>query len=151
EKPSEYNLNVGFGIAQMLRWSTSIYFDDILLEITKMRDIPESEDIDGDDYLYSSIEQAERDLLFKGTIRKLEVKWKMLGTKNATFFNPQPRIRYIEGVFVYTFDDDGLIGEHRIQRIVPPPSRRVLWLHSWGVRLRSLFWEKRAPLLNPGF
>ncbi|KAF1803220.1 hypothetical protein FB192DRAFT_1322523 [Mucor lusitanicus] len=152
------------GIAQMLKWSTSMYFDDILLEITKMRVLPDDVKIDDDydDYddvsssssvvPYSSIHQAEQDIRARGIVKRLEVRWKLQGTKNATFFQPEPRIRNIEGVFIYKFDQQGYIGEHRIQRIVPPPSRRVLLLHSLGVRLRSLFWENtKRPVLNPGF
>lgn len=158
----------------MLRWSTSLYFDDVLLEITKMRVLPDDEpDIDTPDNYrddddngttslltspaavsqFSSIEDTERDLKAKGIVKRLEVRWKMQGIKNATFFHPQPNIRDIEGVFIYKFDHNGFIGEHRIQRIVPPPSKRVLYIHSMGVRLRSLFWDsnKRSPLLNPGF
>lgn len=152
------------GIAQMLRWSTSLYFDDILLEVTKMRALPESaniDDNDDDDILgtsstvipFSSISQAENDIKSKGTVKQLEVRWRLQGTKQGTFFRPEIHTRHIEGVFIYKFDSEGYIGEHRIQRIVPPPSKRVLLLHSLGVRLRSLFWEntKRSPVLNPGF
>jgi hypothetical protein len=155
------------GIAQMLKWSTSLYFDDILLEITKMRALPDSvniddlDDDDDDDILgaaatvvpFSSISQAENDIKSKGTVKRLEVRWRLQGTKHSTFFRPEIRTRHIEGVFIYKFDHEGYIGEHRIQRIVPPPSKRVLLLHSLGVRLRSLFWEntKRSPVLNPGF
>ncbi|KAI9478155.1 MAG: hypothetical protein EXX96DRAFT_569763 [Benjaminiella poitrasii] len=145
------------GIAQMLKWSTSLYFDTILLEITRMRVLPTDIDIDNyddtdDDFSsFSSIDDMENDVKSKGIVRCLEVRWKLRGTKNPTFFQPEPRIRHIEGVFIYKFDHQGYIGEHRIQRIVPPPSRRVLLMHSLGVRLRSLFWEKRPPILNPGF
>ncbi|CEP14870.1 hypothetical protein [Parasitella parasitica] len=141
----------------MLRWSTSMYFDDILLEITKMRVLPDDVDIDDSEnnsslIPFSSINQTEQDIRSRGIVKRLEVRWKMQGTKNATFFQPEPRIRHIEGVFVYKFDNQGYIGEHRIQRIVPPPSRRVLWIHSLGVRFRSIFWENtKRPVLNPGF
>ncbi|KAI8050139.1 uncharacterized protein B0P05DRAFT_563233 [Gilbertella persicaria] len=135
----------------MLRWSSSMYFDDIQLEITKMRVLSDDTTyIDHDNMFFSSISQAENDLKSKGIVKKLEVRWKMQGIKNATWF-VESRTRYIEGVFVYAFDHEGYIGEHRIQRIVPPPSRRVVLLHSLGVRLRSLFWERRPPVLNPGF
>jgi hypothetical protein len=165
----------------MLRWSTSLYFDDVLCEITKMRVLSDDEpDVvdtidgggsNGDDLNctksivemskppakravhFSSIEQTEKDIKARGIVKRLEVRWKLQGIKNATFFHPQPNIRHIEGVFVYKFDNLGYIGEHRIQRIIPPPSRRVVYIHSLGVRLRSLFWEnsRRSPVLNPEF
>lgn len=167
-KLSIHSRTAYLGIAQMLRWSTSLYFDDILLEITKMRVLPDDEPdidtLDDDDSnkmltsaspinRVSSIEQTEKDLKAKGIVKRLEVRWKMQGIKNATFFHPQPTIRDIEGVFIYKFDNQGYIGEHRIQRIVPPPSKSVLMIHSFGVRLRSIFWEsqKRSPVLHPGF
>lgn len=173
------------GIAQMLRFSTSLYFDDVLCEITKMRvlgddepdvdnldsNIENSEDLNivssnNDNAIksiptktiknttcFSSIEQTEKDIKSRGIVKRLEVRWKLQGKKNATFLHPQPNIRHIEGVFIYKFDNMGYIGEHRIQRIIPPPSRRVVYIHSLGVRLRSLFWEnsRRSPVLNPGF
>ncbi|KAI7905936.1 uncharacterized protein BX663DRAFT_498178 [Cokeromyces recurvatus] len=143
------------GIAQMLRWSTGLYFDHIKLEITKMRALPNDTTNDDENNenraSFSSIDEMENDIKSKGSVQCLEVRWKLQGTKNPTFFQPEPRIRHIEGVFIYKFDSQGYIGEHRIQRIVPPPSRKVLFMHSLGVRLRSLFWEKRPPVLNPGF
>lgn len=142
----------------MLKWSTRLYFDDILLEITRMRVLPNDINVEDDDYdmpgnlSFSSIEQAERDLKAKGVVKNLEVRWKLRGISNPTFFQPEERVRDIEGVFIYKFDNQGYIGEHRIQRIVPPPSRRVLLFHSLSVRLRSLFWEnaRRPPVFNPG-
>ncbi|KAI8886206.1 hypothetical protein K501DRAFT_331334 [Backusella circina FSU 941] len=145
-------------MAQMLRWSTSLYFDDITVEITKMRVIPENEPDDDPSSLssmedhFSTVREAERDAKERGIVKRLEVRWKMQGIKQATFWNSSGTTRHIEGVFLYRFDHEGYIGEHRIQRIVPPPSRRVVLLHSFGVRLRSLLWDnKRTPVLNPGF
>jgi hypothetical protein len=138
----------------MLKWSTNLYYDDILVQVTKMRVLGDDEpDVDTtDDSLnMSSVQQTENDINARGIVKRLQVNWKMQGIKNPTFFQPEGSIRHIEGVFIYKFDHLGYIGEHRIQRIVPPPSRRVLLLHSFGVRLRTLFWEKRSPVLNPGF
>jgi hypothetical protein len=139
-------------MAQMLRWSTSLYYDDITVEITKMRVIPEHEPDDSDETLnFSTVRDAERDAKERGIVKRLEVRWKMQGIKNPSFWNGGAT-RHIEGVFLYRFNHEGYIGEHRIQRIVPPPSRRVVLLHSFGVRLRSLLWDnKRTPVLNPGF
>ncbi|KAI8347588.1 hypothetical protein EDC96DRAFT_468029 [Choanephora cucurbitarum] len=143
------------GIAQMLRWSSSMYFDDIQLEILKMKVLSEDDPLSMDedmygDTMFSSIHQAEDDLKSRGPVKRLEVRWKLEGSNHGHWLRPQPSTRHIEGVFVYHFDEDGYIDEHRIQRIVPPPSKRVVLLHSLGVRLRSLFWE-RPPVLNPGF
>ncbi|GAA5813832.1 hypothetical protein MFLAVUS_007319 [Mucor flavus] len=143
-------------ITQMLKWSTNSYYDDILLEVTRMRvlgDEPDITDELDDADLMSSIQQTESDIKQKGIVKRLEVKWKMQGIKNPSFFQSEQTVRHIEGVFIYKFDHLGYIGEHRIQRIVPPPSRRVLLLHSFGVRLRTMFWEtgKPSPILNPGF
>ncbi|KAI8363927.1 hypothetical protein BD560DRAFT_455463 [Blakeslea trispora] len=152
-RPKEYELRVGFaylGIAQMLKWSSSMYFNDIQLEITKMRVLTEEDPLDEDSYtMFSSVHQAENDLKSRGPVKRLEVRWKLQGINHRSWLHEQST-RHIEGVFVYHFDQDGYIDEHRIQRIVPPPSKRVVLLHSLGVRFRSLFWE-RPPVLNPGF
>lgn len=146
-------------ISQMLKWSTNSYYDDISVQLTAMKVLGDEPDImddlnqQEDDDLMSSINQTENDLKSKGVVKRLEVRWKMQGIKNPSFFQSEQTVRHIEGVFIYKFDHLGYIGEHRIQRIVPPPSRRVLLLHSFGVRLRTMFWEtgKRSPILNPGF
>lgn len=143
----------------MLKWSTNSYYDDISVQLTAMKVLGDEPDImddlnqQEDDDLMSSINQTENDLKSKGVVKRLEVRWKMQGIKNPSFFQSEQTVRHIEGVFIYKFDHLGYIGEHRIQRIVPPPSRRVLLLHSFGVRLRTMFWEtgKRSPILNPGF
>ncbi|KAG1052905.1 hypothetical protein G6F46_001854 [Rhizopus delemar] len=140
----------------MLKWSTNLYFDDISLDITRMRVLPnDAPDItDDEDSLYfSSIHDAEKDTQARGIVKRLEVRWKLQGKKSSLVFGHETT-RHIEGVFVYKFNDLGYIEEHRIQRIVPPPSRRVLLLHSLGVRFRSIWWDyqgKRNPVLNPGF
>ncbi|KAL0091462.1 hypothetical protein J3Q64DRAFT_1723832 [Phycomyces blakesleeanus] len=100
-----------------------------------------------------------RDVLAtKGVVRSLEVRWRLQGTHRPSFglnqllgMNVDIPVRHVEGVFVYAFDSEGFIGEHRIQRIVPPPSRRVLWVHSWGARLHAYLEAlRRRPELNPG-
>ncbi|CEG84452.1 hypothetical protein RMATCC62417_18254 [Rhizopus microsporus] len=143
------------GIAQMLRWSTSLYFDDISVEITKMRvlpNVPDIHDLDDQDLYFSSIRDAENDARASGIVKRLEVRWRLEGKKRSLIFQHETT-RHIEGVFIYKFDHLGYIGEHRIQTIIPPPSRRTLLLHSLGVRFRSLWWDqgKRSPVLDPGF
>lgn len=145
-------------ISQMLKWSTNLYYDDIQVQVTKMRVLGHDEpdvDLEEDDsmMMMSSIQQTESDMKERGIVKRLQVNWKMQGIKHPNPFLLQPveRVRHIEGVFIYKFDHLGFIAEHRIQRIVPPPSRRVLLLHSLSVRFRSMFWEKRSPVLNPGF
>ncbi|ORE07275.1 hypothetical protein BCV72DRAFT_249548 [Rhizopus microsporus var. microsporus] len=155
QKPRDYELRVGFGIAQMLRWSTSLYFDDISVEITKMRvlpNVPDIHDLDDQDLYFSSIRDAENDARAPGIVKRLEVRWRLEGKKRSLIFQHETT-RHIEGVFIYKFDHLGYIGEHRIQTIIPPPSRRTLLLHSLGVRFRSLWWDqgKRSPVLDPGF
>lgn len=112
-----------------------MYFDDVLFEIVKMRVLPEKE---GD----------------KGVVRHVEIRWRLEAIEHARFFffilGRQPRAKFYEGEFVYTFDSTGRIGEHRIQRIVPPPSRPILLLHSLGGRLRALWERRRVPELSPG-
>ncbi|KAG2203100.1 hypothetical protein INT47_004907 [Mucor saturninus] len=144
-------------ISQMLKWSTNLYYDDIQVQVTKMRVLGDDEDLhdddDDDSMSMSSIQETESDMKERGIVKRLQVNWKMQGIKHPSplLLQPVERVRHIEGVFIYKFDHLGFIREHRIQRIVPPPSRRVLLLHSLSVRLRALFWEKRSPVLNPGF
>ncbi|KAG1473169.1 hypothetical protein G6F56_001113 [Rhizopus delemar] len=104
------------------------------------------------DLRFSSVRDTEKDTRARGLIKKLEVRWKLEGKKNSLLFGHETK-RHVEGVFIYKFDSLGYIKEHRIQRIVPPPSKRVLLLHSLGVRFRSIWWDqgKRSPVLNPGF
>lgn len=148
------------GIAEALRWSLRFYFDDILFEITRMRVLPDSYDVKDDD-MDSPSSSFDRTALRndheqkKETVRHLEVRWRLEGTRHPSFLLPglvRP-VQHYEGVFLYTFDHEGLIGEHRIQRIVPPPSRRILLIHSWGGRIRA-YWEemkrRRVPELSPG-
>ncbi|KAI9283139.1 hypothetical protein BY458DRAFT_495535 [Sporodiniella umbellata] len=144
------------GIAQMLKWSTNMYFDNIDLSITRMRVLP-NDTPNPPEYLennlsFSSVRDTEKDTQAKGLVKHLEVRWKLEGKKYSLIFNHQT-VRHIEGVFIYRFDALGQIEEHRIQRIVPPPSKKVLLLHSLGVRFRSIWWDqqKRNPVLNPGF
>ncbi|KAF7729011.1 hypothetical protein EC973_005042 [Apophysomyces ossiformis] len=153
------------GIAQMLRWSLGLYFDDILFEIVRMRVLPDRKDADEEDGNYqmwmkhsnSSLKDAHGN---KGIVRHLEIRWRLEGTCRPSLIwgrllglqTTQP-VRHVEGVFLYSFNTQGFIGEHRIQRIVPPPSRRVLLMHSFGGRLRA-YWEalkqRREPELSPG-
>ncbi|KAI8990085.1 hypothetical protein BDB01DRAFT_841917 [Pilobolus umbonatus] len=162
ERNKEYELRVGYAyisIAKMVMWSTSLYFSEMNVAITKMRVIPDNEpDIDIDDRMlmtavhpYSSIKDAENDTKERGVVKRLEVRWKLEG-KKTKLLQLSEEIRHMEGVFMYRFDSQGYISEHRIQRLVPPPSRNIILLHSLGVRLRTL-WEtgKRTPALTPGF
>ncbi|KAI9030787.1 hypothetical protein CLU79DRAFT_731487 [Phycomyces nitens] len=151
-------------IAQALRWSLRMYFDAIQFEITRMRVLPDaSTSIDSkDDQPWDPPTDAPdihplRDVLAtKGVAKSLEVRWRLQATHRPSFglnhlLGVEVPVRHVEGVFVYSFDDEGFIGEHRIQRIVPPPSRRVLWVHSWGARLHAyLETLRRRPELNPG-
>lgn len=134
---------VYLGIAETLRWSLRMYFDDILFEITRLRVLPEKSPLDEN----------------KGIVRHLEVRWRLQGTRHPPLvfgrilgLYTSGAVQHYEGDFLYTFDDEGRIGEHRIQRIVPPPSRRILWMHSLGGRLRA-YWEeakrRRIPELTP--
>ncbi|KAI9316246.1 hypothetical protein BX666DRAFT_1859388 [Dichotomocladium elegans] len=129
--PSDYELQVGFGIAETLRWSLRLYFDDILFEITRLRVMPD----------------------------QLELRWRLQGVKHPSLF--MGRIlglyttgptQFYEGIFLYKFDSKGYINEHRIEHIVPPPSRRILFIHSLGGRIRA-YWEemkrRRLPELSP--
>ncbi|KAI8149294.1 hypothetical protein BJV82DRAFT_494464, partial [Fennellomyces sp. T-0311] len=124
------------GIAETLRWSLRMYFDDIQFEITRLRVLP--------DKTYQKDEA--------NAVRHLEIRWRLDGVRHPSLFLASPE-RHYEGIFLYTFDDEGYIGEHRIQHIVPPPSRRILLLHSVGGRMRA-YWEemkrRRVPELSPG-
>ncbi|KAG0170181.1 hypothetical protein DFQ28_002246 [Apophysomyces sp. BC1034] len=154
------------GIAQMLRWSLGLYFDDILFEIVRMRVLPDRKNLEEEDeedpQMWMKVPYSPlRDVYAsKGVVRHLEIRWRLEGTCRPSLIwgrllglqSARP-VRHVEGVFLYTFDTHGFIGEHRIQRIVPPPSRRVLLLHSFGGRLRA-YWEalkqRREPELSPG-
>ncbi|KAI8369435.1 uncharacterized protein BYT42DRAFT_617459 [Radiomyces spectabilis] len=170
------------GIAQMLRWSLRLYFDDIQLEIVRMRVLPESHDPDD----FSDNDDGSKTMMIKHThkllpiadsnrltysplsdidkqasshVRYLQVRWRLEGVRRSSLglgrilgLNAMGAVRHVEGVFLYTFDNQGYIGEHRIQRILPPPSRRILLLHSIGGRIRA-YWEalkrRREPTLSP--
>ncbi|CDH49066.1 predicted protein [Lichtheimia corymbifera JMRC:FSU:9682] len=119
------------GIAETLRWSLRLYFDDILFEITRLRVQPD----------------------------QLEIRWRLEGHRHPSLFlgrmlglHTTGPMRHYEGVFLYKFDSKGYINEHCIQHIVPPPSRRILFIHSLGGRLRA-YWEemkkRRVPELSP--
>ncbi|CAO3638326.1 unnamed protein product [Cunninghamella blakesleeana] len=75
------------------------------------------------------------------TVRSLEIRWIMQARPRSFFSNKQQQqqqqLREVEGVFIYTFDHQGYICEHKIQRIQPSPSRRILLLHTYGSKLRS--------------
>ncbi|RUS34430.1 hypothetical protein BC938DRAFT_480494 [Jimgerdemannia flammicorona] len=79
----------------------------------------------------------------------LYVRWTLEGTPrtNLLFSLPSTPIRRstYQGIFTYRFDRTGRIAEHRIERVVPAPSRRAVFLHgfgSWFWRARS-WWEQR--------
>ena len=152
------------GIAETLRWSLRMYFDDIQMEITRLRVLPDG--YRGNDNNPSSSSSASstpsnkqkegrnQDMKNPEVVRHLEIRWQLKGTRHPSFFlGLAGPTKHYEGVFLYTFDQEGYIGEHRIEHIVPPPSRRILLLHSWGGRVRA-YWEelkrRRVPELTPG-
>ncbi|KAI9490317.1 hypothetical protein BDB00DRAFT_837992 [Zychaea mexicana] len=148
------------GIAETLRWSLRMYFDDIQMEITRLRVLPDKQQqgFDDDDNSNSPSPRPSIDDIKnnnnKPTIRHLEIRWRLEGVRHPSFFlKLAGPIKHYEGVFLYTFDQEGYIGEHRIEHIVPPPSRRILFVHSLGGRLRA-YWEemkrRRVPELSPG-
>lgn len=52
------------------------------------------------------------------TVRSLEIRW-ILQARPRLFFSDQQeqqQLREVEGVFIYTFDNQGYISEHKIQR-----------------------------------
>ncbi|OZJ03564.1 hypothetical protein BZG36_03095 [Bifiguratus adelaidae] len=83
-------------------------------------------------------------------IVRLYVRWKLEATPrtllllpdtSSTPSLPQNRSQY-EGLFLYKFDQHGHVCEHRIESVVPSPSRRALTLHGLG----SLWWRLRGAL-----
>ncbi|CAO3615692.1 unnamed protein product [Cunninghamella echinulata] len=90
------------------------------------------------------------------TVRSLEIRW-ILQARPRSFFSDQQQqqqqLREVEGVFIYTFDNQGYISEHKIQRIQPSPSRRILLMHTYGSKLRSFLESlkrRSEPELRPG-
>ncbi|KAI8060326.1 hypothetical protein BC940DRAFT_323317 [Gongronella butleri] len=91
-------------------------------------------------------------------IRCLEIRWQ-LQARPRSIFSPatnnddeRPR-KHVEGVFIYTFDAQGFIAEHKIQRIEPSPSRRILLMHSYGSKIRAFLESlkrRTEPELRPG-
>ena len=147
-----------------------MYFDDIQMEITRLRVLPDGYrgNYNNDNDISSSSpspppspspptedkQKGTQDLKNPEVIRHLEIRWQLKGTRHPSFFlGLAGPTKHYEGVFLYTFDQEGYIGEHRIEHIVPPPSRRILLLHSMGGRVRA-YWEelkrRRVPELTPG-
>ncbi|KAI8098611.1 uncharacterized protein BX664DRAFT_319158 [Halteromyces radiatus] len=88
-------------------------------------------------------------------VRSLEIRWQLQAKPHSFFFQRQAasKIHQVEGVFIYTFDQQGYICEHKIQRIEPSPSRRILLMHSYGGRLRAFLEalkRRSEPELRPG-
>ncbi|ORX58019.1 hypothetical protein DM01DRAFT_1333698 [Hesseltinella vesiculosa] len=86
-------------------------------------------------------------------VRSLEIRWQMLARPRSFFSHAHEKpTKHVEGVFIYTFDDQGYISEHKIQHIVPSPSRRILLLHSYGSKVRAFLesMKRREPVLRPG-
>ncbi|KAI9252943.1 hypothetical protein BDA99DRAFT_520458 [Phascolomyces articulosus] len=154
------------GIAETLRWSLRMYFDDIQMEITRLRVLPDNyirPDVYGDagddnNTMIPPPSTTKKIDLNKiksaQVIRHLEIRWQLKGIRHPSYFlGLAGPTKHYEGVFLYTFDQEGFIGEHRIEHIVPPPSRRILFVHSLGGRLRA-YWEelkrRRVPELTPG-
>ncbi|KAJ3022742.1 hypothetical protein HKX48_005369 [Thoreauomyces humboldtii] len=60
---------------------------------------------------------------------QLVVRWIFEGTPRIMAATGAHPVRSVyEGVFVYTFDSDGLISEHRLAQIHPEPPEVVSWL-----------------------
>ncbi|KAJ3329719.1 hypothetical protein HDU76_007311 [Blyttiomyces sp. JEL0837] len=86
---------------------------------------------------------------------RVVVRWVFEGTPRyqvwMTALNPLfvPKPTVYEGVFVYRFDEDGLIEEHRLQSIHPAPPllRFAKWLNG-GVRARRMGGGEEVPNLN---
>ncbi|KAL1918734.1 uncharacterized protein VTP21DRAFT_2756 [Calcarisporiella thermophila] len=92
-----------FSVAELLRWSLGLYFSDIRFDILSMRE-------DGPE--------------------RLHIRWVLEGTPRSLLrlSGSNTRSTY-EGVFLYKFDTRGLIYEHRLESIVPAPSRRAVLFH----------------------
>ncbi|KAH8554637.1 hypothetical protein BGW37DRAFT_480509 [Umbelopsis sp. PMI_123] len=118
------------GISEMLRYSVDLYYRDITFEILNMR-------------VMDDTEQAPT---------RLQVRWQLEGLSRASAAMSTGAVTKstFEGVFQYTFDAAGYISEHQIESINPAPSRRVIFLHGIGGRLRAWWERRRLPELSPG-
>jgi hypothetical protein len=118
------------GISEMLRYSVDLYYRDITLEILNMRVMDDT----------------------KQAPTRLQVRWQLEGLSRASAVMSSGAVTKstFEGVFQYTFDASGDISEHRIESINPAPSRRVIFLHGIGGRIRAWWEGRRIPELSPG-
>ncbi|KAI8340576.1 hypothetical protein BC941DRAFT_417615 [Chlamydoabsidia padenii] len=158
------------GIAEMLRWSLGCYFDKVDFEIIRMRVVPDKPSdptspppppppitpTSSTTLNYNSSSTTYRP---SSNVRSLEIRWQLKATphtflpKYITHSDDNSIIRQVDGVFVYTFDNQGYICEHKIQRIEPTPSKTILLMHSYGGRLRAFLEalkRRNEPELRPG-
>ncbi|TPX62030.1 hypothetical protein SpCBS45565_g07103 [Spizellomyces sp. 'palustris'] len=111
-------------LAGSTRTLLRMYFAEGELNIIKMQQMRGPERGAGDETLDAESEQSELDL--DGSGARLVVRWIFEGTPrhqliaNNMDILATPRSVY-EGVFVYVFDDEGLIKEHRLEAIHPSP------------------------------
>jgi hypothetical protein len=118
------------GISEMLRYSVDLYYRDVTFEILNLRVMDDSDHIP----------------------TRLQVRWQLEGISRASAALSSGTVvkSTFEGVFQYTFDASGDISEHRIESITPAPSRRVIFLHGLGGRMRAWWERRRLPELSPG-
>ncbi|CAO3587705.1 unnamed protein product [Absidia cylindrospora] len=91
-------------------------------------------------------------------IRSLEIRWQLQARPRSFYHSSSQqsnnnKTRQVDGVFIYTFDQQGYICEHKIQRIEPSPSKTILLMHSYGGRLRAFLEalkRRSEPELRPG-
>lgn len=118
------------GISEMLRYSVDLYYRDISLELLNLRVMDDSDRIP----------------------TRLQVRWQLEGIPRTSAIMSTGAVvkSTYEGVFEYSFNAAGDIIEHRIESITPAPSRRVIFLHGIGGRLRAWWERRRLPELSPG-
>ncbi|KAG2188517.1 hypothetical protein INT44_001271 [Umbelopsis vinacea] len=117
------------GLSEMLRYSVDLYYRDITFEVLNMRVMDDT----------------------KQAPTRLQVRWQLEGLSRASAVMSSGAVTKstFEGVFQYTFDASGDISEHRIESINPAPSRRVIFLHGIGGRIRAWWEGRRIPELSP--
>ncbi|ORX89586.1 hypothetical protein K493DRAFT_357924 [Basidiobolus meristosporus CBS 931.73] len=110
-------------LAATIRWSLRWYYSDLRFDIHKLTQ-----------HRAGSIESVEEiDTEKPSSEVELVLRWSLEGTPKVTFLSPsgtQSRTIY-EGVFIYNFDQTGLIRRHVIEHINPAPSQKIFRYKWW--------------------